>query len=618
MGVRDDAKQVIVSIDEEQTRDLAVHLYSCVLIRRIDPLHSIRRWAAWPLPYAQAPDPSDGHTYFDDVIPSNTLSHDADEEYRRWIQLEAASAQCKRTWSVRNRRMKPNNKRVCHAPTLDLSISDSPNGARAQSICSDSVINQEAASTQSSEKAQVPDMPYATDEEDSVEELESASEDDSSDVQDATEEEPSGAEDLAVENTSHLPLRETESSRVSVSSESSPEPIKHNQQNKSPSSSDGDNSLSTSEENLLQSSSDLIRREQPGIVRTRSDSNDTSDSDSDQSLRSQSKENVASQKNVSASSANASDDESSVSESESDRSKSGPHSPSDVTDTEGNSIEEGDATSSEEDDLDRESVSPRKKRLREKESLNGNKTSQIARFFISRRHVNSKEVLLNAIFAAIVNKVKVKAQVMRERGLIDGKLDVSPDAFRWDYSRTVAVELATKVDKVLNTMHTLTTVPRNPCVVRTWRHLLNAAVHSEESPYTAFNTRPYERVYPRCEKLFENIKFDYQTVMTGDNANQSFRTEHGFDVIKFLKHQDFVNKTLNLKRHILRLSQDKVELQRLKALFYGKLSMQKSGQKITWRAENSYRFAKEYFGNAHVREYIAQANTGIDWTDYRL
>lgn len=65
MSLKTDREDILNSLESEYASDLAIHLYSTYLLRRVNPLFPKREWSAWPLPIDKVPVPKDN--YEDDI-----------------------------------------------------------------------------------------------------------------------------------------------------------------------------------------------------------------------------------------------------------------------------------------------------------------------------------------------------------------------------------------------------------------------------------------------------------------------------------------------------------------------------------------------------------------------
>lgn len=71
MANKKDAHQILELIEDQYQRDLALHLYSTFLLHQIDPVFPRKKWAAWPLPKEEVPDPLNTRLYVDSVVDDN-------------------------------------------------------------------------------------------------------------------------------------------------------------------------------------------------------------------------------------------------------------------------------------------------------------------------------------------------------------------------------------------------------------------------------------------------------------------------------------------------------------------------------------------------------------------
>ncbi|KAG7666299.1 uncharacterized protein J8A68_000170 [[Candida] subhashii] len=66
MTTRKDRKEILDSLEDEFRSDLSIHLYSTVLLHRVNPYFPRRQWSAWPLDFDDVPIPK--HEYEDNLI----------------------------------------------------------------------------------------------------------------------------------------------------------------------------------------------------------------------------------------------------------------------------------------------------------------------------------------------------------------------------------------------------------------------------------------------------------------------------------------------------------------------------------------------------------------------
>ena len=77
MSTKSERKEVLDSLEDEYRSDLAVHLYSALLWRKINPnYHS--KWSTWPLRFLEVPCPKTSIKYADTIIEPDRYGHDID------------------------------------------------------------------------------------------------------------------------------------------------------------------------------------------------------------------------------------------------------------------------------------------------------------------------------------------------------------------------------------------------------------------------------------------------------------------------------------------------------------------------------------------------------------
>lgn len=83
-----DRKETLQDLENQFRQDLAVHLYSTVLLRRIDPIFPNSRWSSWPLPYNQVPIPKSTKKYSDISFDKDSYETDIDVDKFNWRNLD--------------------------------------------------------------------------------------------------------------------------------------------------------------------------------------------------------------------------------------------------------------------------------------------------------------------------------------------------------------------------------------------------------------------------------------------------------------------------------------------------------------------------------------------------
>ncbi|KAK6462678.1 hypothetical protein DFJ63DRAFT_169383 [Scheffersomyces coipomensis] len=82
-------KEVLELIEDEFRRDLAIHLYSIVLLKRINPNFPRSTWGNWPLSFQDVPIPNNCLKYEDDIVDSDYFVNDVDiDEKNRQFEKE--------------------------------------------------------------------------------------------------------------------------------------------------------------------------------------------------------------------------------------------------------------------------------------------------------------------------------------------------------------------------------------------------------------------------------------------------------------------------------------------------------------------------------------------------
>lgn len=85
MSTKSARQEILNSLDAEYTSDLAIHLYSTFLLRRINPLFPKHEWSYWPLPIEEVPIPKDN--YEDNTIKGYKEDIDLwQEKYNKSLQ----------------------------------------------------------------------------------------------------------------------------------------------------------------------------------------------------------------------------------------------------------------------------------------------------------------------------------------------------------------------------------------------------------------------------------------------------------------------------------------------------------------------------------------------------
>lgn len=83
-----DRKETLLELENQFRQDLAVHLYSAVLLKRIDPTFPKPRWTSWPLPDDQTPIPKSTKKYNDVPFGKESFSTDIDRDTLDWKDID--------------------------------------------------------------------------------------------------------------------------------------------------------------------------------------------------------------------------------------------------------------------------------------------------------------------------------------------------------------------------------------------------------------------------------------------------------------------------------------------------------------------------------------------------
>ncbi|ODV77239.1 uncharacterized protein CANTADRAFT_27143, partial [Suhomyces tanzawaensis NRRL Y-17324] len=78
-----DQQDILQSLDDEYREDLAIHLYSSVLLNRIDPAFPRLTWGGWPLPIDDVPIPRTSLKYADNMVGNDEYEHDIDVDFAK-------------------------------------------------------------------------------------------------------------------------------------------------------------------------------------------------------------------------------------------------------------------------------------------------------------------------------------------------------------------------------------------------------------------------------------------------------------------------------------------------------------------------------------------------------
>ena len=77
MSTKSERKEVLDSLEDDYRSDLAVHLYSALLWRKINPNYD-SKWSTWPLRFLEVPCPKTSIKYADTIIEPDRYGHDID------------------------------------------------------------------------------------------------------------------------------------------------------------------------------------------------------------------------------------------------------------------------------------------------------------------------------------------------------------------------------------------------------------------------------------------------------------------------------------------------------------------------------------------------------------
>lgn len=83
-----DRNETITQLETQFRQDLSLHLYSAVLLRKIDPLFPNTRWSSWPLPPNEAPIPKSTIKYCDTPFSNTTFPTDINTDHSKWQTIE--------------------------------------------------------------------------------------------------------------------------------------------------------------------------------------------------------------------------------------------------------------------------------------------------------------------------------------------------------------------------------------------------------------------------------------------------------------------------------------------------------------------------------------------------
>ncbi|KAK6198912.1 uncharacterized protein RJT21DRAFT_115860 [Scheffersomyces amazonensis] len=80
MATNKERKEVLELVEDNFRADLAIHLYSIVLLKCINPYYPNSRWSHWPLPADEVPIPKGEFTYCDNVVDESSFGTTIDED----------------------------------------------------------------------------------------------------------------------------------------------------------------------------------------------------------------------------------------------------------------------------------------------------------------------------------------------------------------------------------------------------------------------------------------------------------------------------------------------------------------------------------------------------------
>ncbi|CUM66918.1 uncharacterized protein PRCAT00004603001 [Priceomyces carsonii] len=124
---------------------------------------------------------------------------------------------------------------------------------------------------------------------------------------------------------------------------------------------------------------------------------------------------------------------------------------------------------------------------------------------------NSKADLINELNSLVERKVneKIKSSLHHD-------METSP-AISGKISKDISMAIANKVDKVLNQVlifgrasTSKSTAKRKFTRLLSWQDIIMAGMNSELTLKVKFPISLYEQLYEKCEKLFENVNYNYE------------------------------------------------------------------------------------------------------------
>ncbi|KAK6455046.1 uncharacterized protein RJT20DRAFT_129714 [Scheffersomyces xylosifermentans] len=78
MSTAVERKEILDVLENDYRSDLAIHLYSVVLLKRINPYFPRRQWSSWPLSFNDVPIPKTTFLYADSIVRNDAFKHDID------------------------------------------------------------------------------------------------------------------------------------------------------------------------------------------------------------------------------------------------------------------------------------------------------------------------------------------------------------------------------------------------------------------------------------------------------------------------------------------------------------------------------------------------------------
>lgn len=79
-------KDILDSLEDSYREDLAIHLYSTLLSRRVDKVYPNGGWASWPLHVDQVPNPRTSLKYADTIIENDSYINDIDLDHEKLLE----------------------------------------------------------------------------------------------------------------------------------------------------------------------------------------------------------------------------------------------------------------------------------------------------------------------------------------------------------------------------------------------------------------------------------------------------------------------------------------------------------------------------------------------------